>query len=105
MVDSIALTRYNNPRRFSDTNPKVDQLIEFDLDVDTHVIVVALDAGAPIGPIMGPLWGQSPPVAISNPIFVDVDGGGFQGNMDPLGHPLPVKLDGWIAEPSEEEPK
>jgi hypothetical protein len=27
-----------------------------------------------------------------NPVFVDVDGGGFKANRDTLGHPLPVKF-------------
>ena len=30
-------------------------------------------------------------IAVSNPIFVDVDGGGFKANGDTLGAPLPVK--------------
>jgi hypothetical protein len=40
---------------------------------------------------MGPMWGKQHPTAVSNPIFVDVDGNGFQANGDILGHPLPVK--------------
>jgi hypothetical protein len=39
---------------------------------------------------MGPDHADDPPVAVSNPIFVDVDGNGFQPNRDPLGK-LPVK--------------
>jgi hypothetical protein len=31
------------------------------------------------------------PIAVSNPIFVDVDGGGFQPNGDDLGVPLPIE--------------
>jgi hypothetical protein len=31
------------------------------------------------------------PFAVSNPIFVDVDGGGFKPNGDDLGVPFPVK--------------
>jgi hypothetical protein len=30
------------------------------------------------------------PIAVSNPIYVDVDGGGFKPNADTLGSPLPV---------------
>ena len=40
---------------------------------------------------MGPDQGKQHPTAISNPIFVDADGGGFKANGDTLGHPLPVK--------------
>ena len=39
---------------------------------------------------MGPEHADDRPVAVSNPIFVDVDGGGFKPNGDPLGE-LPVK--------------
>ena len=39
---------------------------------------------------MGPQRGQAAPAAMSNPIFVDVDGNGFQPNGDTLDAPLPV---------------
>ena len=55
------------------------------------MIVVAWHKVKMLAPIMGPLWGDFHPTAISNPIFVDVDGGGFKANGDTLGHPLPVK--------------
>jgi hypothetical protein len=38
----------------------------------------------------GPQAGLVMPVAVANPIFVDVDGGGFQANGDDLDLPLPV---------------
>ena len=42
-------------------------------------------------------WGRSPeahmrPVAFTNPIYVDVDGNGFQPTGDNLGHPLLVAM-------------
>jgi hypothetical protein len=39
---------------------------------------------------MGPEHAEDKPVAVSNPIFVDVDGGGFKPNGDTLGD-LPLK--------------
>ena len=30
------------------------------------------------------------PIALANPVFVDVDGNGFTPNHDPLGQPLPT---------------
>ena len=39
--------------------------------------------------VMGQRFGTRPPIAVSNPIFVDVDGNGFQPNGDELGLPLP----------------
>jgi hypothetical protein len=40
---------------------------------------------------MGPEHENDKPTAVSNPIFVEVDGGGFRPNKDTLGAPLPVK--------------
>jgi hypothetical protein len=36
------------------------------------------------------LCGNMPPIAYTNPIFLDVDHNGFQANGDTPGHPLPV---------------
>jgi hypothetical protein len=40
---------------------------------------------------MGPEHEKDKPCAVSNPIFVDVDGNGFKANKDTLDAPLPVK--------------
>ena len=37
------------------------------------------------GPVMGPEHADDRPVAVSNPIFVDVDGGGFKPSNAPPG--------------------
>ena len=69
---------------------KFDQEIPLHLDRDTHVIVAAIGEKSKLGPVMGPEHAADQPVAVSNPIFVDVDGGGFKHNGDTLGD-LPVK--------------
>ena len=56
------------------------------------MIVVAVGENFELGPVMGPKRESDKPIAVSNPIFVDVDGGGFKPNKDTLGMPLPVKL-------------
>ena len=91
--DSLAFTRYQQPKMFSKgAEPvKFDRTIDIALSGDTHLIVVAAHKKHLLDPIMGPLWGKEAPVAIANPIFVDVDGGGFKANGDTLGRPLPVK--------------
>lgn len=38
----------------------------------------------PAAATLGPQWGKRPPVAVANPIFVDVDGGRFAANGDNL---------------------
>ena len=69
---------------------KFDQEIPLHLDRDTHVIVAAIGEHSRLGPVMGPEHADDRPVAVSNPIFVDVDGGGFKADGNPLGK-LPVK--------------
>ena len=69
---------------------KFDQEIPLRLEEDAHVIVAAIGESSRLGPVMGPEHADDRPVAVANPIFVDVDGGGFKANGDPLGK-LPVK--------------
>ena len=69
---------------------KFEQDIPIKLERDTHLIVAAIGEKSKLGPVMGPEHAAERPVAVSNPIFVDVDGGGFKPNGDALGE-LPVK--------------
>ncbi|MEO8497632.1 MAG: hypothetical protein ABI614_21410, partial [Planctomycetota bacterium] len=64
--------------------------IQLELAEDAHIIVAAIGEGLTLGRNMGPLWGEKPPVAVSNPISVDVDGDGFKPNGDLLDVPLPI---------------
>ena len=57
----------------------------------THVIVATIQEDGHVGRVMGTGWGNLPPTAVANPIFVDVDGGGFKANGDLLDVPLPIK--------------
>lgn len=86
---ALNFTRAKHPDRFADAVVKFDQAIPLMLDKDAHVIVVAVGEQSSTGPVMG--MGQLP-IAVSNPIYVDVDGGGFTANKDTLGAPLPTKL-------------
>ena len=84
-------TRGEHPDRFRDGAVKFDQELQLELSSDAHVIVVA-GGSEPLGPVLGPSWGRAKPTAVSNPVFVDVDGDGFAANKDTLGHALPVKF-------------
>lgn len=86
----LNFTRRSTPNRFGTGTVKFDQRIALELTTDTHVIVVAAGEEKPLGEVMGPDHARDMPIAISNPIFVDVDGGGFKANGDTLGAPLPV---------------
>jgi hypothetical protein len=77
-------TRASTPDRFGDGVVKFDREILLAVAGDAHVIVVAIGEGLTLGPVTGPRWGHLPPVAVSNPIWLDVDGGGFKANGDLL---------------------
>jgi hypothetical protein len=88
----LNFTRKQHPDRFANGVVKFDQRIECDVGMqDAHLIVVAIGEESEIGEAMGPMWGRQKPVAISNPIYLDVDGGGFKATGDTLEAPLPTK--------------
>jgi len=87
---SLNFTQEKNPELFKADGVRFKHAIALALEKDTHVIVVAA-GDKPLGDVMGPDWGKQKPAAISNPIYVDRDGNGFQPNGDTLGHDLPVK--------------
>jgi hypothetical protein len=87
----LNFTRKTHAKLFGDGNVKFDQKLEVKLEKDAHIIVVAVGEEATLGDVMGPFWGRQNPAALSNPIFVDVDGGGFKANGDTLSAPLPIK--------------
>jgi len=85
-------TRETHPEMFGDGVVKFDRSITLDLDEDAHLIVVAVGEKHTLQKGFGTSAQASiKPVAYNNPIFVDVDGGGFEPNHDTLGYDLPVK--------------
>jgi hypothetical protein len=84
-------TRVSRPEKFPPGVVKFEDRLTLRLNSDTHIIVVAAGDGLKLGPVMGPEHGEDMPVAVSNPIFADVDGNGFQPNRDLLDEPLPIE--------------
>lgn len=85
-------TRRTHANQFrSDGAVKFDESIEVELSEDAHIIVATKGDGLKLGPVMGPVHGEDAPVALTNPIFVDIDGDGFQPNGDLLDLPFPYK--------------
>jgi hypothetical protein len=84
-------TRTKNPDAFRSGVLKFDRALEIDLKNDAHLVVATGQVGGKLGSVHGPSFGNAEPAAISNPIFIDVDGNGFQPNKDTLDAPLPVK--------------
>lgn len=89
----LNFTRAAHAKLFSDKPLRFEHTAEVNLAKDAHVIIVATDENGEIGEVMGPYYGRQQPTAVSNPILVDVDGGGFKANGDTLKTPLPVKGD------------
>ncbi len=86
----LNFTRQQNPEMFSTGATRFERKIPLALERDAHVIVVAAGSKK-LGDVFGPDYGETKPVAVSNPIFVDVDGDGFKPSKDTLDAPLPVK--------------
>jgi hypothetical protein len=87
---NVNFTRRENPDRFGKEAVRFNATVPVKLTTDTHIIVAAIGEGLTVGSIMGPSWGKQPPTAVANPIFADVDGGGFKANGDRLGVELPL---------------
>lgn len=89
----LNFTRQSDSSRFADGVVKFDHEIPLTLQRDAHVIVAAIGEQSKLGAVMGPDHHDDRPVAVSNPIYVDVNGGGFTPSNDDLGG-LPVKAAG-----------
>ena len=87
--EELNFRRRVSPDNFSTRTIRFEQTIPIQLEQDTHVIVVAIGEQSALGPVMGPDHAADLPVAVSNPIFVDVDGDGFTPNGDLLGVEIP----------------
>lgn len=93
LAESLDFTRARHPERFAKVGSlKFNQRLELALPQDAHVIVVAVGEQSTLSRVMGPTRGNVRPVAVSNPLFVDVNKGGFKPNEDTLGYPLPKKF-------------
>lgn len=92
ILPGLDFRKGDHPDKFRSGSVKFEATVDSKLAADAHLIAVAVGEGLKIGPIMGPEWGNQMPTAVSNPVFVDIDGDGFKPNKDTLGHPLPVKF-------------
>ena len=100
-AQDLNFTRRTTPDHFQDGTVKFDAKIPVELKTDTHVIVATIGEGLQLGPVLGPEHGKLPPAAVANPIFVDVDGGGFKPNRDLLDLPLPLDPSREISRPDD----
>jgi hypothetical protein len=82
-------TKEAHPAMFFDGVTRFDETLTVRMQEDTHLIVVAVGEGGTLEKGWGRSWeGGMHPMAYTNPIYVDIDGKGFQANGDALGQPL-----------------
>ncbi|MDF1814196.1 MAG: CehA/McbA family metallohydrolase [Verrucomicrobiales bacterium] len=81
----------DNKAMFKDGVVRFDESLSIELREDTHIIVVAAGENGDLISWFGTSsQGGIRPCAYNNPIFIDIDGNGFQPNGDTLGFELPV---------------
>lgn len=89
---NLTFSRDTHPEMFSQDVVKFAHDVDVELAEDAHLIVLTGHRTQLIGDVMGPFWGTQHPTALTNPVFVDIDGNGFHANKDILDFPLPVKF-------------
>ncbi len=87
-VEELNFTRNSHPELFSNGVVRFELSAELNIACDTHLVVATIGEGLKLGPVMGPERGELAPAAVTNPIYLDYDGGGFQSNGDDLGVPV-----------------
>jgi hypothetical protein len=85
-------SRLDHPQRFHAGAVKFAETLTLTVDEDAHVIVATGDAGGTLGEVYGEAERKTQPAALTNPIFIDIDGNGFTANKDRLDADLPVKF-------------
>ena len=81
-------TRAAHADKFHQATVVFEQTIPVELASDAHLVVACAGEGRQLGPVAGPDHEKDEPCAVANPIFVDIDGHGFEPNKDMLGVPL-----------------
>lgn len=89
----LNFTRATHPTWFANGVVKFDRVIDVPLSEDAHLIVVAAGENFDLKTGYGTsAQAKIKPIAYHNPIWADVDGGGFKPNGDTLGFPLTTKV-------------
>lgn len=86
--DDLIFTREKNPELFSSETIRFKHAVTIPLEEDAHIIAATIGMNSSLGEVMGSQAGVTQPCAVTNPVFVDVDGDGWQPNGDDLGIPL-----------------
>jgi hypothetical protein len=82
----LNFTKATHPALFKEGVLKFEREIQISLKEDAHLIVVACSEHTDLQTGYGSSsQSANRPLAYNNPLYVDVDGNGFQPNGDPLG--------------------
>ena len=84
-------SREKTPDAFRSSVVKFERILEVDLKEDAHIVVATGNTAGKLSSIYGTEKQKTRPAAMTNPIFIDVNGDGFQPNKDTLDHPLPTR--------------
>ncbi len=88
----LNFTRASHPDAFGDGLVQFNRRIGVPLTQDAHIIVVAIGENSDLRTGFGSSdQGKWKPCAYNNPIYVDIDGHGWQPNHDTLGWDLPIR--------------
>jgi hypothetical protein len=85
----LNFTRREHAALFSRDVVRFAHTIPVRLERDAHLIVAAIGEDSTLGVVVGPEHAADKPVAVANPIFVDVGVDGFTPSGDLLGLPIP----------------
>lgn len=85
-------SREKNPDAFRGGVVKFDRSLDLELKEDAHIIVATGNTAGDLTAVYSGEVANAHPTALTNPIFVDINGNGFQPNKDTLDHPLQVKF-------------
>ncbi|RFC47533.1 MAG: hypothetical protein DVB23_001014 [Verrucomicrobia bacterium] len=89
LVPELNFTRTSHPALFTREAVRFHQPIPIKLERDAHLIVVAMGETSTLEKGFGTSdQAKVRPCAYNNPIYVDIDGNGFQPSGDTLGYPL-----------------
>ncbi|MBU6301534.1 MAG: CehA/McbA family metallohydrolase [Verrucomicrobia bacterium] len=86
---ALNFTRASHPDLFTRETVRFHQPLKVKLERDAHLIVVAIGEQSTLEKGFGTSdQSKVRPCAYNNPIYVDIDGNGFQPSGDTLGYPL-----------------
>jgi hypothetical protein len=102
---SLIFSKEKNTELFSEGPCVFEKEIPVSLSTDAHIIVVAYGKGKTVGKVQGGAMRNAPPIAMANPVFVDVDGNGFTANKDLLDNPIPTAKSGRAIPLEESDPE